>query len=1122
MRNPVADTPAGLPAGQSVVYSNSVSTTPRAGRDRPNIFLRLIAWVLIATMSTSSLAQAVGPMNRGSNGQPYTGFTKNGTFVQGGQVVGNPHQELHDLLKPGLWTTAAASFTNSTDPSFTQSVLADIEASIAVTPEPGGLALSRLYITIPPAAPTANPYLDPSAGAPGCDPATTCNQAIYNQLLLDAQASGYVATADGTHIGKTHPSSSDSISTRGFNLYQTKPVFLAAENPGGGATAFFALQGAAALAHLTALQGQSVANLGGLIFYSQQTLRGPGTGVVNRGYDGEVYDPGAAFDAALGSAPANPSSTRNDFRVGYIQNNGQAHAFDLLKDPHFNQFTNNAGYGTGEWGADQNSGNPSDALLGNNLRTAGIQNQKGQEAVANINFDWVKDDRDLFYQGVNLYNVGNKSDNALLRQLELGQIAPGHPDYNRARGLAEQRFTLAYQAKVEYDLKTKFTREGAAYQAQQLNFDDFDSDKLFDSGLNLFDKKGDPEQERLLGMLQRGELKPGDARDDEIRGLAEARYRVAYQKALEPPKKANPLKALVAVVVAAVVTFYTAGAASGWAAAAMSTTTTTVTVGVGTAGVAAAGVGTAIGAYAGTVISTGIQTGSLDKALAAGEKSLKGSLAKIAVDMLATQLGLPTSGVGGFAVRAVGNAVTSVALSGGDFGQALLQGSINAGVEIVAKDVANQIGAAKDTLGTFGVELAHAGVGCASALARGGNSESCGAGAVGAVVAHAGGEYVDRSTGRNMSDSELSFYASLGGGVAAALVGGSNNVQTNFNTGQQTGQNAVDNNYLTIRDVKAARELIAANCKTNCSSMLAAIEQTSARKGSGLEQTCQTAPEACAVTIKEIVGGLKELQSDATRQAFAQTPAVLQRLVDKQVSDLEGAAKGLNYAADNAESLASVRSVINGALLVGVGGVGLGIVTRVMMGACASGAASPSCVAATQEIAQGLIETASGVPLPTIGLSVTAAGATAQKLADLAETAKDASQLAKEIQLVRAEVAAGRNGANRGTGSVIAADAAGGAKNPLLADAMPRNGDRLVLNQGNVPTCGANSCGMALDTMGRPVDVATLIQRIPPSAEGIYSTDVATLMKSQGVDAIALGMVCKTSAPLPRCETVTA
>lgn len=42
-----------------------------------------------------------------------------------------------------------------------------------------------------------------------------------------------------------------------------------------------------------------------------------------------------------------------------------------------------------------------------------------------------------------------------------------------------------------------------------------------------------------------------------------------------------------------------------------------------------------------------------------------------------------------------------------------------------------------------------------------------------------------------------------------------------------------------------------------------------------------------------------------------------------------------------------------------------------------------------------------------------------------------------------------------------------------------------------------------LDAMGKPVDVATLIQKIPPT--GIYPADVAKLMKSQGVDAIALG-----------------
>lgn len=75
------------------------------------------------------------------------------------------------------------------------------------------------------------------------------------------------------------------------------------------------------------------------------------------------------------------------------------------------------------------------------------------------------------------------------------------------------------------------------------------------------------------------------------------------------------------------------------------------------------------------------------------------------------------------------------------------------------------------------------------------------------------------------------------------------------------------------------------------------------------------------------------------------------------------------------------------------------------------------------------------------------------------------------------------------------------ARNPLKDDAMPRNGDRLVVNQGKVPTCGHNSCGMALDTMGKPVDIGALIQRIPPSKDGIYPQDVVSLFKSEGVRA---------------------
>jgi filamentous hemagglutinin len=46
---------------------------------------------------------------------------------------------------------------------------------------------------------------------------------------------------------------------------------------------------------------------------------------------------------------------------------------------------------------------------------------------------------------------------------------------------------------------------------------------------------------------------------------------------------------------------------------------------------------------------------------------------------------------------------------------------------------------------------------------------------------------------------------------------------------------------------------------------------------------------------------------------------------------------------------------------------------------------------------------------------------------------------------------------------------------------------------------------MVLDTMGKQVDVVDLIQKVPPSAEGIFPRDVAALLKSEGVNSNAWG-----------------
>ena len=90
------------------VATAAQSMTPKAG---PGLFKRAVACVLMVTINISSLGQAVAQIIRGPNGAPLTGYTANGTYVQGGVVVGNPHQRLHDLTNPTLWTTGAVSFS---------------------------------------------------------------------------------------------------------------------------------------------------------------------------------------------------------------------------------------------------------------------------------------------------------------------------------------------------------------------------------------------------------------------------------------------------------------------------------------------------------------------------------------------------------------------------------------------------------------------------------------------------------------------------------------------------------------------------------------------------------------------------------------------------------------------------------------------------------------------------------------------------------------------------------------------------------------------------------------------------------------------------------------------------
>ncbi|EOG5457238.1 hemagglutinin repeat-containing protein [Cronobacter turicensis] len=66
---------------------------------------------------------------------------------------------------------------------------------------------------------------------------------------------------------------------------------------------------------------------------------------------------------------------------------------------------------------------------------------------------------------------------------------------------------------------------------------------------------------------------------------------------------------------------------------------------------------------------------------------------------------------------------------------------------------------------------------------------------------------------------------------------------------------------------------------------------------------------------------------------------------------------------------------------------------------------------------------------------------------------------------------------------------------------MPRNGDRLVINQGNLPTCGPNSCAMVLDTAGIKVDVGQLITQSGVTAKGTTMARLSNVLNQNGLSA---------------------
>jgi hypothetical protein len=331
--------------------------------------------VLLVSLQVQAFAQFTGPILR-SGGTVKSGFTNNGTLMLGGQVLSNPHQLMHDMQNPSLWSTGAVSFSNSTDQTFVQATVDQMMQAIEPPSEPGGLFMSRLYLNLenpykPGGALSAPPSPTPETGAAAPSGPLIDNFEHYQRALAHAQANLGDRNQDFTrwsqtnaeqgdgvpYLAKTHTSSSAALRNTLFDSAPSRAVFQATQVSTAGATGFFAIQGAQAKTHLANLQEQNAQRLGSRVFFSQQQFK-------------TSPNKNQHFDHQLGL------ETRGT-QLGYIQADGQAKTFEWGQQPFFAAQT-----------AEQ---------LGESLHQAAHRHQVWVQATTGLNWSKATDDR-LFNQ----------------------------------------------------------------------------------------------------------------------------------------------------------------------------------------------------------------------------------------------------------------------------------------------------------------------------------------------------------------------------------------------------------------------------------------------------------------------------------------------------------------------------------------------------------------------------------------------------------------------------------------------------------------------------------------------------------------------------------------------------
>ena len=996
--------------------------------DLPNkprpLWQRIVAGILLTSSLLVHTGQVLAQYQYGNgaynpngsyNPSPQTGYAPNGQLYLAGQPYKEPqaHIDARNVANSVLYNALVKGLSEptATNPGFIHGTLSEIDSAAAILGGGAVRSATVIYFTTNNNIYGVNGGLNSPPPAPTpANPNQLANYNTYKDILTNAPGAGYqtvvappnapntpavpyvngpylIKTADGSDGGLAGALFYNAPFSTLFELAQSTQTPTGSSLIGGGVAANLN-QDQTQVNHLAALSG-------GLVFASQAWI-----------------DPNSTDPNNLGIG--------ND--IGYFNRQGQVVALNTEDAYRYTSIETDGGTITNRQAWLQHLNQQAQKLD----RREGYQIQANSLDLSGYN------PTDLFRDGYDLYkydphNSQGASQNELLRRLQNGQLTPGSDEYNRASQIAQERYRTQYWVHLEYNTKLKFSKEDAQRKANQLQLSSVDATELFNQGLDLFKFAQNPAERNLLQRLKNGEIQAGSAEYDQAKALAEQRFRDAYAKSLEPPKSIPKWKLIVGAVVGAVLTFVTAGALApilagmytGLAGAAL--TTALATGGVLAAGGAMASVMTVATAIAGvvagavgTLASTTITTGSLSQGIrAAGNSLVSGSVSAIVGAVIG--VGFDFAGLSNLqgtagtistvAQNTLSGAVSQTILGNGSFADNLQSAAINSVVNAASASAANAIGANSSTLGVVGTEIAHGVLGCATGMVRAGSSDGCVPGATGAVVGHLGAGWIDAASGYTLNDNTLSFFSTQAGSIAAAAVGSSDQVEQNLAIGGAAASNAVDNNYLTTRDLLRALDALR-TCTVGCDSIrrgLGVNQQSGGEQTTtgNLEDACRAGRPDCAGRVQDIKTALDELQKPETRALLGERNA--QALIDRQVKDIGVAVNALQWGSEHE---ASSRLVVRTALTVAATAAGAGLVVnvgRALIAACASGAASPTCVTATTDVAIAAMEAAGGVP--TVGITVASVTAAANRLASNAATAgQDVNAVVRGIQNTQANL----------------------------------------------------------------------------------------------------------------------